>query len=286
MSIFGKFKNLFTKSNLLPEDIINNLEEVLIDADVSLSLIRTIITKDLQKAKTAEEVKEKIAESISKILHPKEEVLKPDYSNKPYIIFVVGVNGGGKTTTIGKLANKFTKEGKKVLIGACDTFRAGAVMQIEHFAKLLNCNIEKPLREEEDPASTAYRSVMRAKEENFDVLIIDTSGRLQTNKSLMDELAKIQKVISKIDNTKPDVSLLVIDGSAGQNAVIQSREFGNAINIDGIVLTKLDSSSKGGAILSIAHEFPFKIYFAATGESIEDIENFNSAKFIESIFNN
>ena len=284
MSIFGKIKGLFLKADALPEDIITNLEEILIEADVSLTLISKIITKDLQSLKSLEEVKKKISASMLSILKPKERKLKIDEENKPFVIFVVGVNGGGKTTSIGKLANKFTAEGKKVLIGACDTFRAGAVMQIEHFANITGAEIEKPLKEEEDPASTVYRSFTRAKAEEFDVLIIDTSGRLQNNKGLMDELAKMQKVLSKLEAGKPDLSLLVVDGSVGQAAILQSKEFSSAINIDGIILTKLDSSSKGGVVFSIANDFPFGIYFAATGEKIDDIEDFNSEKFIESIF--
>lgn len=284
MSIFGKIKNLFGKSDTLPEDVIIKLEDILIESDVSLSIINKIITKDLQSSTSFEDVKDKISKAMLSILKPKERKLVIHSENKPFVIFVAGVNGGGKTTSIGKLANKFISEGKKVLIGACDTFRAGAVMQIEHFANLTGAKIEKPIKEEEDPASVVYRSFMRAKEEAFDVLIIDTSGRLQNNKGLMDELSKMQKVLFKLDKTKPDLTLLVVDGSAGQIAISQSKEFSSAIKIDGIILTKLDSSSRGGVVFSLANDFTFGIYLISTGEKIDDIKDFNSEKFIDSIF--
>jgi fused signal recognition particle receptor len=284
MSIFGKIKKIFKKKSLLPEEIITHFEESLIDADASFSVVSSIITPELSKLKTAEEVKAKISSSMISILQPKERSfeIKPD--GKPFVIFVAGVNGGGKTTTIGKLSNKLVLEGKKVLVGACDTFRAMATEQLDFWVKKAGASIEKQLKEGEDPSAVCYRSMKRAIDENFDVLIIDTSGRLQSNKALMDELTKMQSVIRKIESSKPDVSLLVIDGSAGQNAISQGKEFAKYIKLDGLCITKLDSSSKGGALLSIAKELDIGIYFVGMGEKIEDLTNFNAVNFVNNIF--
>ena len=282
MSIFSKIKSVFKskKSGLLSEEI-SNIEEYLINSDVSFAVIEKLTAK-LDKLQTTEEVYSEVKNRMLSILEPKQKLFEVK-NNKPFVIFVAGVNGGGKTTTIGKLANKLTSEGKKVLIGACDTFRAGATAQLSTWAEKSHSFIEKPLKEGEDPSSVCYRSLKRAKDEGFDVLILDTSGRLQTNKSLMDELTKMQSVLQKIDSTKPDLTLLVIDGSAGQNAISQAKEFAKFIKIDGICITKLDSSSRGGAILSIANELDFGIYFAGLGEGITDLANFNAKEFIDNI---
>ena len=286
MSIFSKIKAVFHKKHLLPRDVTTQLEETLIEADASFALIKKLITPDLLSFQTAEEVKAEVGKRISKILKPKERKLEITEDANPFVIFVSGVNGSGKTTTIGKLANKFTIEGKKVLIGACDTFRAAAVEQVEHWANITGAEIEKPLKNGEDPSAVAYRSLKRAKMEEFDVLIIDTSGRLHVNSALMAELTKIQGVLKKIDKTKPDLSLLVIDGGAGQNSIIQAQEFAKAITIDGIIVTKLDSSSKGGTLLTIGNDLGFPIYMIGVGEGINDFSDFNADEFIENIFEN
>ena len=285
MSIFSKIKSVFKskKSGLVSEEI-SNIEEYLINSDVSFAVIEKLTAK-LDKLKTVEEVYTEVKNRMLSILEPRQKVFELK-NNNPFVIFVAGVNGGGKTTTIGKLANKLTSEGKKVLIGACDTFRAGATAQLATWAERSHSFIEKPLKEGEDPSSVCYRSLKRAKDEEFDVLILDTSGRLQTNKSLMDELTKMQSVLQKIDSTKPNLTLLVIDGSAGQNAISQAKEFSKFIKIDGICITKLDSSSRGGVILSIANELDFGIYFAGLGEEITDLANFNAKEFIDNILKN
>jgi fused signal recognition particle receptor len=282
MSIFGKIKTIFKKKSLLPEEVIEHFEEALINADASFSIVSKIITPELSKLKTADEVKEKISSSMLSILKPKEKLLKIEET--PFIIFIAGVNGSGKTTTIGKLAHKFVNEGKKVLVGACDTFRVAATEQLDFWVKQAGASIEKQIKEGEDPSAVCYRSVKRAMEEKFDVLIIDTSGRLHSNKALMDELTKMQSVIRKIDNNKPDVSLLIIDGSAGQNAIAQGREFAKYIKLDGLCITKLDSSSKGGAVLSIASELDLGIYLVGVGEGINDLTPFHAEEFVKNIF--
>jgi fused signal recognition particle receptor len=259
MSIFQKIKKIFKVGNKLPADIISSIEESLINSDASFSVIKKVITPDLQRLDTAEEVKAKVAQRMISILQPRQKKIEIT-SNPPFVIFIFGVNGSGKTTTIAKLANKFIIEGKRVLIGACDTFRAAAAQQMEYWSNKIGAFIEKPLKEGEDPSAVAFRSLKRAIEEKFDVLIIDTSGRLQTNKSLMEELSKMQSVLRKIDEEKPDLNLLVIDASSGQNAISQAREFGKGVKLDGIIITKLDSSSKGGTILTIASELDHSIY--------------------------
>jgi fused signal recognition particle receptor len=285
MSFFGKIKAIFSlKKALLPEEIIANFEEALINADADHAIIKKIIKPEFSKLQTEEEVKAAISNSMLSILKPKEREIKIEEQDLPFVIFVAGVNGSGKTTTIGKLASKFTLEGRKVLIGACDTFRAAATEQLTQWAEQAGAEIEKQIKEGEDPSAVCYRSLKRAKEEGFDVLIIDTSGRLQTNKALMAELTKMQSVLKKIDQTKPNLTLLILDGSAGQNTIIQGKEFAKFIHIDGICITKLDSSSKGGTLLSIANKFDFGIYFVGIGEEIADLTTFNSEEFIKSIF--
>ena len=283
MSFLGKLKSVFSfkKSSLPPEET-KRIESFLLESDVS-SEITAKIVKNLEKCKDAEEVAKEAKSRILKILEPAGRTLSTDFKN-PFVIFITGVNGGGKTTTIGKLAHRFVREEKKVLISACDTFRAGAASQLSVWAQRAGASLEAPLKEGEDPASVGYRSLKRAIDEKFDVLLVDTSGRLQVNRALMDELTKMQSVIKKIDSSKPDLSLLVIDGSAGQNAIAQAREFSKAVKVDGVCVTKLDSSSKGGALLEVASELGLGIYFAAFGEDIEDIANFDAQKFVDGMF--
>ncbi len=284
MSIFGKIKSIFTfkSHNLLPLEEIANFESYLIEADVSISLVERLI-KNLEKLKTTDEVVLELKSRMLAMLKPQERLLQITSQTKPFVIFVAGVNGGGKTTTIGKLAYNLTQQGKKVLVGACDTFRAGATIQLEKWTELAKASIEKPTKEGEDPSAVAYRTLKRGIDENFDVVILDTSGRLQSNKGLMDELSKMQSVLKKIDATKPDLTLLVLDGSSGQNAVLQATEFSKYIKLDGVCITKLDSSSKGGILLSIASNLKMGVYFTAFGEQIEDLSPFKAEEFINGI---
>ena len=201
---------------------------------------------------------------------------------KPSVILVVGVNGVGKTTSIGKIANNLRKEGKKVIIAAADTFRAAAVEQLEIWANRANCKMIKR-NEGTDPASVVYDAIKITKEENADVLIVDTAGRLHNKKYLMDELIKINKVI---DKELPDVSketLMVLDATTGQNAILQVKAFKEAVDINGLILTKLDGTSKGGAVLGIVSENNMPIKFVGVGEQIDDMQKFNSADFVNSI---
>lgn len=282
MSVFSKVRGIFKiKKDSLSKEELLNIEERLIEADFSLATIGEVITPDLNKLHSSEELINKIKERLIKILYPKQKVL--NINTKPFVIFISGVNGGGKTTTIAKLSNFFISQNKKVLIGACDTFRAAAVEQLDFWAKKVGSFIEKPLKEKEDPSAVAYRALKRAKDESFDVLILDTSGRLQNNVSLMEELKKIQSVLTKVDKTKPDLSLIVIDGSSGQNTVLQVKEFSKFINLDGVIVTKLDSSSRGGMVFTIAKELDFGIYFVTMGEGLDDFTPFKADEFVNSI---
>jgi fused signal recognition particle receptor len=284
MSVFSKITSIFKtqKKSTLTQDDIQDLYNILINSDLSTSVVN-LLMKNLDQNKTVGEAIDQLKSRMISILEKKEKSLEI-VDKKPFVIFVAGVNGSGKTTTIAKMANKFVLDGKKVLVGACDTFRVAAVEQLAYWCVAANANIEKPLKEGEDPASVCYRSFKKAQDENFDVLILDTSGRLQTNKSLMDELKKIYSVLQKLNSSKPDLTLCVIDGSAGQNAIVQYEEFGKYINLDGVCITKLDSSSKGGAIFSIADSSNCDIYFSCFGEKISDLSNFNAKEFVENIF--
>lgn len=284
MSLFQKIKKVFKGGGKLPAEIISSIEDSLINSDASLRIVKKIITPDLSKLASIEEVKSEVTKRMLSILEPREKKININSKKSPFVIFVFGVNGSGKTTTIAKLANRFILSGNKVLIGACDTFRAAATEQMEIWSRKINASIEKPLKEGEDPSAVAFRSLRKAIDDGFDVLILDTSGRLQTNKNLMEELSKMQNVLSKIDSSKPDLNLLVIDGSSGQNAINQAYEFGKGVKLDGIILTKLDFSAKGGAILTIAHEFEYGIYLASMGEGLLDVADFDSTAFIDNIF--
>ena len=225
-------------------------------------------------------VKQALREQIEEILDSVDSDLKLE--TKPSVILFVGVNGVGKTTSIGKIANNLRKEGKKVIVAAADTFRAAAVEQLEVWANRAQVQLVKR-PEGTDPASVVFDAIKTTKQENADVLIIDTAGRLHNKKYLMDELIKINKVI---DKELPDVSkevLMVLDATTGQNAIMQVKAFKEAVNINGLVLTKLDGTSKGGAVIGIVSENNLPIKFIGVGEQLDDMQKFNSADFVNSI---
>ena len=201
----------------------------------------------------------------------------------PQVLIVNGVNGAGKTTTIGKIAQNLKNQNKKVLISACDTFRAGATAQLEVWANRVGCEIILPLKEGEDSASVAYRSLDYATKNNFDVLLIDTAGRLQNKKNLMDELQKISKVLKKIDAHAPHENLLILDATTGQNARSQLEIFNEVIGITGLIITKLDGSARGGVVVGLAQKFQKPIYAIGVGEKIEDLQEFNASEFSKNL---
>lgn len=280
-----KINNAFSIFRKVDEELLEELEEILIMSDIGLDTSVKIISNLRDKIKKeniqdTELVKQALREEMKTILDVQEPQLKLD--TKPSIILVVGVNGVGKTTSIGKIANRLKKDGKKVVIAAADTFRAAAVEQLDIWAKRSGCDIVKK-EEGIDPASVVYDAIKITKETNADILICDTAGRLHNKKYLMDELAKIQRVI---DKELPDCSkevLLVLDATTGQNAIAQVKAFKETTPITGLVLTKLDGTAKGGVVIGIVDENKIPVKFIGVGEQIDDMEIFNSEDFIKAI---
>ena len=280
-----KINNVFSSFRKVDEELLEELEEILIMSDIGVETSTEIISNLREKIKKEkindeEGVKKALKEEMQEILDEVDNSLKLD--TKPSIILVVGVNGVGKTTTIGKIANKLRLEGKKVIVAAADTFRAAAVEQLEIWAKRANVDIVKK-EEGADPASVVYDAIKKAKETNADVLICDTAGRLHNKKYLMDELLKINKVILKELPEASNETLMVIDGTTGQNAIEQVKAFKEIVNITGLVLTKLDGTAKGGVVIGIVHENKIPVKFIGVGEKIDDMEIFNSQDFVNAI---
>lgn len=284
-SFNDKVNNVFSTFRKVDEELLEELEEALIMSDVGVETSTKIIGKlrdriKKQNLKEAEEVKQALREEIQNIFDEVGNSLHLE--TKPSVILVVGVNGVGKTTSIGKIANRLKQDGKKVVIAAADTFRAAAVEQLEIWANRAGCPIVKK-EEGADPASVVYDAIKKTKEENADVLICDTAGRLHNKKYLMDELEKIKRVI---DKELPDASkeiLLVLDATTGQNAILQVQAFKETVDITGLVLTKLDGTAKGGVVIGITNENHMPVKFIGVGEQIDDMEVFNSKDFVKAI---
>ena len=284
-SLDEKISNVFKSFKKVDEDFLDELEEILIMSDIGMDTSIKIMNNLRQRIKKEkiqdeEEVKQALREEMIEILSKVDISLK--LNTKPSVILVIGVNGVGKTTSIGKIANRLAKDGKKVVIAAADTFRAAAVEQLEIWAKRAGADMVK--REEGvDPASVVYDAIKITREKNADVLIVDTAGRLHNKKYLMDELRKIQKVIQKeMDNCDEEV-LLVIDGTTGQNAISQVKAFKEEADITGLVLTKLDGTAKGGVVVGIVEENNIPVKFIGVGEQIDDMEIFNAEDFVKAI---
>jgi len=280
-----KISNVFKSFKKVDEDFLDELEEILIMSDIgmdtSIKIINNLRTRiKKEKIQDEEDVKKALREEMQKILDIIDISLH--LNTKPSVILVVGVNGVGKTTSIGKMANRLAKDGKKVVVAAADTFRAAAVEQLEIWAKRAGADIVK--REEGvDPASVVYDAIKITREKNADILIVDTAGRLHNKKYLMDELNKIQKVINKEMAEADKEVLLVIDGATGQNAISQVKAFKEETNLTGLVITKLDGTAKGGVAIGIVEENQIPIKFIGVGEQIDDMEIFNSEDFVKAI---
>ena len=280
-----KINNVFKNFRKVDEDFLDELEEILIMSDIGMDTSIKIISSlreriKKEKIQDEEDVKQALREEMQKILDVTDIGLH--LNTKPSVILVVGVNGVGKTTSIGKMANRLAKVGKKVVVAAADTFRAAAVEQLEIWAKRAGADIVK--RDEGvDPASVVFDAIKKTKENGADVLIVDTAGRLHNKKYLMDELNKIQKVINKEMPDADKEVLLVIDGTTGQNAISQVKAFKQETDITGIVLTKLDGTAKGGVVIGIVEENKIPVKFIGVGEQIDDMEIFNSKDFAKAI---
>ena len=284
-SFDDKINNVFSNFRKVDEDFLDELEEVLIMSDIGMDTSVKIISNlreriKKEKIQDEEDVKQALREEMQKILDVTD--IELHLNTKPSVILVVGVNGVGKTTSIGKMANRLAKDGKKVVVAAADTFRAAAVEQLEIWAKRAGADIVK--RDEGvDPASVVFDAIKKTRENGADVLIVDTAGRLHNKKYLMDELNKIQKVINKEMPDADKEVLLVIDGTTGQNAISQVKAFKQETDITGIVLTKLDGTAKGGVVIGIVEENKIPVKFIGVGEQIDDMEIFNSEDFVKAI---
>jgi fused signal recognition particle receptor len=283
-TVFGKSK--------VDNEVLDELEEVLITSDVGVDTTLRIIERiQVRVAKdkyiNANELNNVLREEIVALL---EENSTPDYNDwdlpsdkLPYVIMVVGVNGVGKTTTIGKLAYKYKNSGKKVYIGAADTFRAAAIEQLEIWSQRVGVPIVKQ-KMGSDPASVAFDTLNKAKNDNADVVIIDTAGRLHNKLNLMNELAKVKRVMQKVIPDTPNEILLVLDGSTGQNAFEQAKQFTKATEVNALAVTKLDGTAKGGVVIGVSDQFKIPVKYIGIGEGIEDLQIFNRREFVDSLF--
>ena len=319
MGLFDKFKNIFKKEEkeevklydkglektrdnflnallnlnknhkIVDDEYFENLEEILIMSDIGVNTVMEIIDRlkkrvKKENIKTSDELKDIIVDEMF-IIYVDGDIItnKINYAdNGPTVILFVGVNGAGKTTTIGKIAYKLKEEGKKVLMIAGDTFRAGAIEQLDEWSKRIGVDIVS--KENADPVSVMYDGVNKAKEENYDVVLIDTAGRLQNKIGLMKELEKVNKVIGKLIPNAPHETLLVIDGTTGQNGISQAKNFKEITNITGIVLTKLDGTAKGGIVLAIKEETGIPVKYIGLGEREKDLRTFDIEKYIYGLF--
>ena len=280
-----KMNDIFRNFRKVDEEVLDELEEALIMSDVGANTSSMIIENLRQRIKKEnikdeEGVREALRQEIQDIFAKTDSELH--LNTKPSVILVVGVNGVGKTTSIGKIANRLKKDGKKVVIAAADTFRAAAVEQLEIWANRAGCDLVKR-NEGTDPASVVYDAIKITREKNADVLICDTAGRLHNKKYLMDELAKIKKVIDKELPDADEEVLMVLDSTTGQNAISQVQAFKETVDITGIILTKLDGTAKGGAVIGIVNENNVGVKFIGVGEQIDDMEKFNSGDFVKAI---
>jgi fused signal recognition particle receptor len=275
------FASVFTKDKLDAEALAE-LEEALIASDMGASaaarIAAALVDKRFSKEDGAEEAREALAEEVANILKPREAMLDLTSGPKPRIVLVIGVNGSGKTTTIGKLAHNLAEAGAKVVIGAADTFRAAAIEQLQVWAERSGASFVASAQGA-DAAGVAYETVARAKAENADVALVDTAGRLQNKSELMAELAKIVRVMRKLDEDAPHETLLVLDATVGQNALSQVESFRSVTEITGLVMTKLDGTAKGGVLVALAQRHAIPIHFIGVGEKAEDLQPFDATRF-------
>ncbi len=284
-SIFGQVNNLFKAFVKVDEDLLEELEELLIAADVGFESTEEIIEKLRERIKDerlsdTEETKEALIEILKGMIGDGEQL---NLSTTPAVILVIGVNGVGKTTSIAKIAHHLISSGKKVVLAAGDTFRAAAIDQLQIWADRAGADLIKNT-EGSDPAAVVFDAVSAAKSRKADVLIIDTAGRLHNKKNLMDELAKINRVIGRELPEASRETLLVLDSTTGQNAVRQAKEFKNAADITGLVLTKLDGTAKGGIVFSIKNELDIPVKYIGVGEKIDDLQPFSADDFVKALF--
>ena len=290
-SFFDKLSKAVAGKSKVDDDVLDNLEEVLVTSDVGVDTTLKIIERIEERVARdkflgTEELNVILREEIASLLAETEEAAGQSEESKegPYVIMVVGVNGVGKTTTIGKLAHQFKQQGLKVVLGAADTFRAAAIDQLEVWSE----RVDVPLIKQKmgsDPASVAFDTVQAAATQGADVVLIDTAGRLHNKVNLMNELSKIKRVMQKVIPDAPHEVLLVLDGSTGQNAFEQAKQFTKATEVSSLAVTKLDGTAKGGVVIGISDQFQIPVKYIGVGEGIEDLQSFDKHEFVDSFFN-
>jgi fused signal recognition particle receptor len=291
-SIFAKLSKSIAGKSSIDASFLDELEEILVTSDVGISTTLKIIDRVEQRVKkdkyiNTNELHTLLRDEIAILLTENKKTLDFDFQltnmPKPFVLMVVGVNGVGKTTTIGKLAHQFVKNGKKVLLAAGDTFRAGAVDQLEIWSQRVGCGFfAKGMNT--DPSAVAFEALQIAKNEQYDIVIVDTAGRLHNKVNLMNELSKIKRVMTKVVDNAPHDVMLVLDASTGQNAFEQAKHFTSATEVSSLALTKLDGTAKGGVVIGISDQFQIPVRFIGVGEGIEDIRLFNPSEFVNSLF--
>ncbi len=290
--LFSKLKKAVAGKSKIDDEVLDNLEEVFITSDVGvdttlkiLDRIQDRVARD--KYTSTDELNELLCDEITQLLADNDNANREDFTidddKKPYVIMVVGVNGVGKTTTIGKLAYQFTQAGNKVVLGAADTYRAAADEQLEIWGERVGVQVIKH-KMGTDPASVAYDTVASAKAQNADVVIIDTAGRLHNNVGLMNQLTKIKNTMKKVLPDAPNEVLLVLDGSTGQNAFEQAKQFVAATEVNALAITKLDGTAKGGVVIGISDQFQIPVKYIGLGEKMEDLQIFRKEEFVKSLF--
>jgi len=287
-SFLGKLGKAVLGKSSVDNEVLDNLEEILISSDVGINTTLKIIDRVEKRVARdkylgSSELDRILKEEIEGLLSEKQSEVTSLAEAKPYIIMVVGVNGVGKTTTIGKLSAQLKEQGKNVVLGAADTFRAAAVDQL----KLWGQRVDVPViahGQNTDPSAVAFDAVSEGVKQNADVIIIDTAGRLHTKTNLMNELSKIKRVIQKVVPDGPHEVLLVLDGSTGQNAAVQAREFTKATDVTALAITKLDGTAKGGVVIGISDEFGIPVKYIGVGEKVGDLQLFDKKEFVESLF--
>lgn len=291
-SFFSKLGKAIVGKSTVDEEVLDSLEEILVSSDVGIDTTLKIIERIEQrvardKYMNTGELNRILKEEVVALLSPHNTRTESDFETpsgkKPYVIMVVGVNGVGKTTTIGKLSAQFRKKGKNVILGAADTFRAAAVDQLKLWGERVGVPvIAKGMNT--DPSAVAFEAVQEGMNKNADVVIIDTAGRLHTKVNLMNELSKIKRVMQKVVPDAPHEVLLVLDGSTGQNATIQAREFTKATDVTALCITKLDGTAKGGVVIGISDEFQIPVKYIGVGEKVDDLQVFDQVEFVDSLF--
>ena len=291
-SFFSKLSKAVAGKSRVDDEVLDNLEEVLVSSDVGVETTLKVIDRIEERVARdkyfgTEELNKILREEIASLLSETHSGNETDFvipeGKKPYVIMIVGVNGVGKTTTIGKLAAQFKKQGLKVVLGAADTFRAAAIDQLQVWAD----RVDVPMVRQDmgsDPASVAFDTLQSAVNQDADVVIIDTAGRLHNKVNLMNELSKIKRVMQKVVENKPDEVLLVLDGSTGQNAFEQAKQFTKATEVTSLAITKLDGTAKGGVVIGISDQFQIPVKYIGVGEGVDDLQVFNKMEFVDSFF--